>query len=982
MTSIIANAAGPPKSLKKLFVPPVSEKCTRCNQRVYQVEKVGPVNEVIFHRQCFKCCQCDQHLSLKSYFTNQADYVDKEIYCAKHCPKISAHGYDGRAMGIRSATSVPGKGPQLNAQVRGGGDGAPRIGADAMHIRGAMWAQSNYQRKYITKYDKHHFPAYLVSKTKEKLYKYQEDLERLQREEEDRLMAEFHTERRHEAENMEKELNNEWEVQLKDLTNRYETKRGSKPQANTTEHYEEAKEELKKTMTVKMQKKKDALSLRLQSEAQLKTATLVKKHSQQMLELLHSKQDELKKELEDEIKASVREGEGGEETDEMLEEAMAAISIPTELPDPHAPKIRKRDLYTDPVVFKELDEDVFKVAESEQCTFTELVKQLTEHCLSDLQKARAIFRWITVKDLNVMEFDESVKQDTPMGLLRGIKYGTETYHTLFIRLCSYAGLNCMEVKGHSKSVGYEPGMKIRDDTFQNTWNVVLILGDWWPVQCNWGARHLVLNKDIQELTSKAKPKTDKIRYQYDEHYFLTDPDEFIQEFWAKDPDWQLLERPVTLEQFEAMPFVRSVFFHYGLEFSQPMKAQLSTDSKGGVEIKLIVPEDLADDLVFHYQLRFADRERRNDVEFRGSKMERFVFHSVSDCVALFSVHIPTPASYFFEIFSNKIDESNKISDDPNATMLPFRLKCAAKFKIICEELVGKMHPLPACASGEWGPSKGRRHFGLVPLTHALGVINVEDEVEVRFKMPRPLHCLSKLKYNSIEDKALERFVSHSVHDGTLTVRAVLPMAGQFGLDIYARPEDAANSHTFAHACKYLLNCTRVTNPVDIAKLSPSINNNDVSLKLDTNGSRSPASPTSSIRSPSLSPTPQGALGPLPPMESLGIKPLSHKDPLIDRLDKSGGVVIEMSKTDPNIRLVAKLTSEADHATTKVSVKEGSSKVKIAVVLPRHGEYRLGVFAGRRDESENIAVNVMNYRVVWVDDSTMGGSKKKKGLFKS
>jgi len=28
-----------------------------------------------------------------------------------------------------------------------------------------------------------------------------------------------------------------------------------------------------------------------------------------------------------------------------------------------------------------------------------------------------------------------VKQDTPLGLLRGIKFGTETYHTLFMRLC-------------------------------------------------------------------------------------------------------------------------------------------------------------------------------------------------------------------------------------------------------------------------------------------------------------------------------------------------------------------------------------------------------------------------------------------------------------------------------------------------------------------------------------------------------------------
>jgi len=55
--------------------------------------------------------------------------------------------------------------------------------------------------------------------------------------------------------------------------------------------------------------------------------------------------------------------------------------------------------------------------------------------------------------------------------------------------CSYAGLPCKEVTGHAKSVGYEPGMKITEDKFANTWNVVLIMGDWWPVHCNWGARY-------------------------------------------------------------------------------------------------------------------------------------------------------------------------------------------------------------------------------------------------------------------------------------------------------------------------------------------------------------------------------------------------------------------------------------------------------------------------------------------------------------
>lgn len=39
-------------------------------------------------------------------------------------------------------------------------------------------------------------------------------------------------------------------------------------------------------------------------------------------------------------------------------------------------------------------------------------------------------------------------------------------------------------------------------------------------------RHLVLSKD-QETVTKTASK-DKIRYQFDDHYFITDPDEFIQ----------------------------------------------------------------------------------------------------------------------------------------------------------------------------------------------------------------------------------------------------------------------------------------------------------------------------------------------------------------------------------------------------------------------------------------------------------------------
>jgi len=41
-----------------------------------------------------------------------------------------------------------------------------------------------------------------------------------------------------------------------------------------------------------------------------------------------------------------------------------------------------------------------------------------------------------------MQFDENLRGDTPMGLLRGIKHGTESYHVLFKRLCRSVSAFC------------------------------------------------------------------------------------------------------------------------------------------------------------------------------------------------------------------------------------------------------------------------------------------------------------------------------------------------------------------------------------------------------------------------------------------------------------------------------------------------------------------------------------------------------------
>jgi len=117
---------------------------------------------------------------------------------------------------------------------------------------------------------------------------------------------------------------------------------------------------------------------------------------------------------------------------------------------------------------------------------------------------------------------------------------------------------------------------------------------------------------------------------------------------------------------------------------------------------------------------------------------------------------------------------------------------------------------------------------------------------------------------------------------------------------------------------------------------------------------------------------------------LGLKAVSHQDPTIDRFDKSGGISLEFSRSDQTVRLTPRLTRQGDaqDLSDKVAVKESSGKIKMAVSLPGQGEYKLALYAGKKDESDKRPVNVFNYRLLFSagDDSSL--QKKKKGMFKS
>ena len=120
---------------------------------------------------------------------------------------------------------------------------------------------------------------------------------------------------------------------------------------------------------------------------------------------------------------------------------------------------------------------------------------------------------------------------------------------------------------------------------------------------------------------------------------------------------------MTLQQFEQLPFVRSLFFHYHLSFVNQQHAIIQTDNRGACDIKLRMPDSLKNRLAFHFHLRFSNsstnEQTEDSSEFQGVKLERYVLHTVQDDLVSFNIHVPQEGDYFIEIFASLVVKINE-----------------------------------------------------------------------------------------------------------------------------------------------------------------------------------------------------------------------------------------------------------------------------------------------------------------------------------
>jgi hypothetical protein len=161
-------------------------KCLRCSNQVYSLERIGPIKGNIYHKTCFKCLICDRQLDLKTYYTNQVDLNDRQIYCQSHAPKSGKGVFGADNIYIHNVLNAP----KLDVMQKCDNKPKANIDGSARHIMHAMHAQNLIQMGNRKDQFQHRFPVMpqINNQAREAIRKAQEILEAKQRAEEDMLL--------------------------------------------------------------------------------------------------------------------------------------------------------------------------------------------------------------------------------------------------------------------------------------------------------------------------------------------------------------------------------------------------------------------------------------------------------------------------------------------------------------------------------------------------------------------------------------------------------------------------------------------------------------------------------------------------------------------------------------------------------------------------------------------------------------------------
>ena len=137
------------------------------------------------------------------------------------------------------------------------------------------------------------------------------------------------------------------------------------------------------------------------------------------------------------------------------------------------------------------------------------------------------------------EFWKTQKENIVYNSRKGVCAG---YAKLYSWFLEWADIETIVISGHIRNQKNHYVKLDADDNFRHAWNAIKINGKWILVDTTWGTSN---NSEISDF------------------YFDIKPEFAIITHFPEDKKWQLLEKPLSLNEFNQSKFINSIWFFKG-----------------------------------------------------------------------------------------------------------------------------------------------------------------------------------------------------------------------------------------------------------------------------------------------------------------------------------------------------------------------------------------------------------------------------------
>ena len=216
------------------------------------------------------------------------------------------------------------------------------------------------------------------------------------------------------------------------------------------------------------------------------------------------------------------------------------------------PKVELQPLPRNP--FAAIDSHARKATEATEKDISTLANYLSQKAHTDIDKARAIYVWLTD---NIVYDDagynsERYGDNSALGVLRKRKGVCGGFSNLFQALGEEMGLDIKRVVGYAKGYGYVKGRRFADT--DHAWNLIKLKGHWRVFDATWGQGSGTNVKG--KLVSKKK---------FNDYWFNVDPYKSIFTHLPEELDLTYVTPTINLKAFESLANIDDSYFKLGFK---------------------------------------------------------------------------------------------------------------------------------------------------------------------------------------------------------------------------------------------------------------------------------------------------------------------------------------------------------------------------------------------------------------------------------